>query len=89
MMRTFPSIRVGLMVGIGGGVPSKADIRLGDIVVGTRVMQYDLGKIIEDGQLRRTAFPRIPHQLLGTTVSSLRSKHELEGHRADPFYSRS
>jgi nucleoside phosphorylase len=77
MKRTFPSIRAGLMVGIGGGVPSKADMRLGDIVVGTRVMQYDLGKIVGDGQLQRTMVHRIPHQLLGTAVSALRSKHEL------------
>jgi nucleoside phosphorylase len=34
VLSSFPSIRFGLMVGIGGGVPSnKADIRLGDIVV--------------------------------------------------------
>jgi hypothetical protein len=33
MLSTFPSIRFGLMVGIGGGVPSQADIRLGDVVV--------------------------------------------------------
>ncbi|KAK9847924.1 hypothetical protein MYU51_017389 [Penicillium brevicompactum] len=39
MKRTFPQIRACLMVGISGGVPSKADVRLGDIVVGTRVMQ--------------------------------------------------
>ncbi|RYP68052.1 hypothetical protein DL771_006893 [Monosporascus sp. 5C6A] len=78
LIRTFPSIRVGLMVGIGGGVPSMADIRLGDIVVGTRVMQYDLGKIIGDGQLQRTAIPKIPHQSLGTVVSTLRSEHELK-----------
>ncbi|KAL4750070.1 nucleoside phosphorylase domain-containing protein [Aspergillus terricola var. indicus] len=39
MKRTFPRIRAGLIVGIGGGVPNKADVRLGDIVVGTRVMQ--------------------------------------------------
>ncbi|KAL4756266.1 uncharacterized protein BDW70DRAFT_166334 [Aspergillus foveolatus] len=77
MKRTFPRIRAGLIVGIGGGVPGKADVRLGDIVVGTRVMQYDLGKTVGDGQLQRTAFPRIPHQLLGTAVSSLRAKHEL------------
>ncbi|KAF5966967.1 ankyrin protein 3 [Fusarium bulbicola] len=32
MRRTFPNIEIGLMVGIGGGVPLKADIRLGDIV---------------------------------------------------------
>ena len=34
MLRSFPNIRVGLLVGIGGGAPSpKHDIRLGDIVV--------------------------------------------------------
>ena len=34
MLHSFPNIRIGLMVGIGGGVPSqKYDIRLGDIVV--------------------------------------------------------
>ncbi|EXA53699.1 hypothetical protein FOVG_01432 [Fusarium oxysporum f. sp. pisi HDV247] len=84
LVRTFPSIRAGLMVGIGGGVPSKVDIRLGDIVVGTRVMQYDLGKIVGDGQMQHTAIPKIPHQLLGTAVSSLRARHEREGSRI-PF----
>ncbi|KAF4428575.1 hypothetical protein CFRS1_v007336 [Colletotrichum fructicola] len=64
LKRSFPSIRAGLMVGIGGGVPSKADLRLGDVVVGTRVMQYDMGKIVEKGQLQRTAIARIPRQLL-------------------------
>ncbi|BCS21079.1 uncharacterized protein APUU_21511S [Aspergillus puulaauensis] len=77
LTRTFPSIRVGLMVGIGGGVPGSSDVRLGDVVVGTRVMQYDLGKVVGVGQLQRTAVPRIPHHLLGTAVSSLRAKHEL------------
>ncbi|KAJ6017363.1 Pfs NACHT and ankyrin domain protein [Penicillium sp. IBT 35674x] len=75
--RTFPSIYVSLMVGIGGGVPIKHDIRLGDVVVGTRVMQYDLGKIVEDGKFQRTAFYRNPGHLLGTAVSALRARHEL------------
>lgn len=78
LIRTFPSIRLGLMVGIGGGVPSMADTRLGDIVVGTRVMQCDLGKIIGDGQIWRTATPRILQHQVGTLVSTLRSTHELE-----------
>ncbi len=84
LKRTFPSIRAGLMVGIGGGVPSKADIRLGDVVVGTRVMQYDLCKAVQGGEMQRTAIPRLPHQLLGTAVSALRSKHELAPSRI-PF----
>jgi nucleoside phosphorylase len=52
MLRTFPAIKVGLMVGIGGGVPRppKYDIRLGDIVVSKPrnqnggVLQYDFGQ---------------------------------------------
>ncbi|KAG5752699.1 hypothetical protein H9Q70_004631 [Fusarium xylarioides] len=47
--RTFYNLRVVLMVGVGGGVPGKKDIRLGDIVVGSigpsngGVIQYDYG----------------------------------------------
>lgn len=34
MLSTFPRLQFGLMVGIGGGVPSKVvDIRLGDVVI--------------------------------------------------------
>jgi hypothetical protein len=34
MLNSFESIRFGLIVGIGGGVPSREnDIRLGDVVV--------------------------------------------------------
>ncbi|KAF3223011.1 hypothetical protein TWF679_004209 [Orbilia oligospora] len=84
LIRTFKSIRLGLMVGIGGGVPSTADIRLGDIVVGTRVMQYDLGKIGEDGEIQRTAIPKIPHSSAGTVISALRAKHNL-GQSCIPF----
>jgi nucleoside phosphorylase len=36
MLHSFPNIRIGLMVGIGGGAPSpKHDIRLNDIIVST------------------------------------------------------
>jgi nucleoside phosphorylase len=51
MLQTFNGIRFGLMVGIGGGVPSEEnDIRLGDIVVSQPtkqsggVIQYDFGR---------------------------------------------
>jgi nucleoside phosphorylase len=81
MKRTFPEIKFSLMVGIGGGVPGKFDIRLGDVIVGTRVMQYDLGKIVRHGNFQGTAVPRVLHPSLGTAVSSLRSKHELESSR--------
>ncbi|KAL7765148.1 hypothetical protein ACKLNR_003064 [Fusarium oxysporum f. sp. zingiberi] len=80
MRRTFPNIEVGLMVGIGGGVPLKTDIRLGDIVVGVRVMQYDMGKTRKEG-FQRTAVPKIPDSSIRTVISNLRSQHELKGSR--------
>ncbi|KAK1988357.1 hypothetical protein LZ30DRAFT_699329 [Colletotrichum cereale] len=76
LKRTFPKIRVCLMVGIGGGAPCLADIRLGDVVVGSRVMQYDFGKVIRDGDLQRTAIFKAPPLLLRTAVTALRAKHD-------------
>jgi hypothetical protein len=60
MQSSFPSLRFGLMVGIGGGVPKlpEYDIRLGDVVVGRPtstnggVIQYDFGKTMQDGQFK-------------------------------------
>ncbi|KEY73780.1 hypothetical protein S7711_03087 [Stachybotrys chartarum IBT 7711] len=75
LKRSFPNIRATLMVGIGGGVPSMADLRLGDVVVGTRVMQYDMGKDIGDGNFEMTGVPKIPGRRLDSVVSVLRSKH--------------
>lgn len=80
LTRSFPSTRLALLVGIGGGVPSRlADIRLGDIVVGTRVMQYDT---LGDDQ---TQFPatttRVIHQTAMTLVSNLRSEQEFGSSR--------
>jgi nucleoside phosphorylase len=56
LLSSFHAIRFGFMVGIGGGVPNtKADIRLGDIVVSQPtdtsggVIQYDLGKALSGG----------------------------------------
>ncbi|CZS75070.1 unnamed protein product [Fusarium graminearum] len=81
LKRTFPSICHGLMVGIGGGAPGKLDIRLGDIVVGHRVMQYDFGKITVGGEIKPTAAPRVPSYSLRTAVTNLRARHELHPSR--------
>ncbi|KAF9891451.1 hypothetical protein FE257_003917 [Aspergillus nanangensis] len=60
MRLTFPQLQYGLMVGIGGGVPSKNhDIRLGDVVVSkpvgkySGVIQYDYGKAVQGAVQRR------------------------------------
>ncbi|KAL2824396.1 nucleoside phosphorylase domain-containing protein [Aspergillus cavernicola] len=82
MLPTFPSLRFGLMVGIGGGAPSKhADIRLGDVVVSMPaptsggVIQYDYGKTLCDGRFQRTGSLNKPPQFLLTAVSQLRSNY--------------
>lgn len=75
LKRSFPNIRATLMVGIAGGAPSMADLRLGDVVVGTRVIQYDLGKDVGDGRFDMTDCVKIPKPLLSAVVSTLRSKY--------------
>ncbi|KAG4253169.1 hypothetical protein FPRO03_07129 [Fusarium proliferatum] len=77
LTRTFTSIYLSLMVGIGGGVPGEDfDIRLGDIVVGTRVVQHDLGKITEGGQIQHTAVPRTLAHSIGKALSILQAEHQ-------------
>ncbi|KAF2395926.1 purine and uridine phosphorylase, partial [Trichodelitschia bisporula] len=81
MQSTFPSVQFGVLVGIGGGVPSaKADIRLGDVVVCQPskdcggVIQYDLGKTRPDG-VERTGFLNAPPMALLNAVVSLKASH--------------
>lgn len=66
MKSKFTEIKFGLMVGIGGGVPSsELDIRLGDVVIGQPselnggVVQYDLSKTTPSG-FERTGFLNTP-----------------------------
>ncbi|KAI7761726.1 hypothetical protein LZL87_013576 [Fusarium oxysporum] len=88
MLRSFPNIRFGLMVGIGGGAPSaKHDIRLGDVIVSTRgsgkggVFQYDYGKAMQEHAFVTTGSLNQPPQLLLTALSGLEAEYELEGHQ--------
>lgn len=81
MLRTFSrSLRVGLMVGIAGGIPSDDhDIRLGDIVVSRPegsfggVFQHDMGKITEGGKFHRTGSLNSPPKSLLTAMSNMRA----------------
>ncbi|KAK3173306.1 hypothetical protein OEA41_006635 [Lepraria neglecta] len=82
---TFPSIRFGLMVGVGGGAPSaKNDIRLGDVVIskpdGTSggVIQYDFGKTVQEGRFVRTGSLNRPPTVLLSAVNTLQARHRMD-----------
>ncbi|KAL2826768.1 purine and uridine phosphorylase [Aspergillus pseudoustus] len=96
MVATFPGIRVGLLVGIGGGI--LPDVRLGDIVVSSPgdgypgIVQWDFGKAEVKGEeeeggggggekLRQTGALNNPPMTLLSAVSKLRTIHDMEGSR--------
>jgi nucleoside phosphorylase len=87
MRNSFPNIKVGLMVGIGGGAPTeKNDIRLGDIVINSPkdgsagVYQYDYGKTIQGKGFVHTGFLNQPSTVVRSAVTGLRSKYRRRGH---------
>lgn len=90
MLRSYPNIRIGLMVGIGGGAPSqRRDIRLGDIVVsapcggGGGVFQYDFGKTVEGGIFHAAGSLNQRPTFLLANVNGLKAQYEREGHRLE------
>jgi nucleoside phosphorylase len=81
MRSTFRCLQFGLMVGIGGGVPSaEADIRLGDVVVSQPhdryggVIQYDFVKAAPSG-FRQTGYLNSPPPILLSAVAKMRANH--------------
>lgn len=88
MLRSFPSIKFGLMVGIAGGAPSeKHDIRLGDVVVSAPdkqsggIIHYDFGKTIQTKRFQRTGSLNSPPLYLLSAVQMLSADHMRNGHR--------
>lgn len=86
MLSSF-KLRFGLMVGIGGGVPSEEnDIRPGDGVVskpiGTfgGVIQYDFGRTVQGGRFQQTGSLNKPPHVLLSALNQLLAKHMMEGH---------
>ncbi|KAH7056979.1 nucleoside phosphorylase domain-containing protein [Macrophomina phaseolina] len=89
LIASFPHIRVGLMVGIGAGVPKVKnnkvvegyDIRLGDVVVSepnatnSGVLQYDLGKRRPGGQFERVGFMDLPPEPLLIALRNLKARY--------------
>jgi nucleoside phosphorylase len=88
MLHSFPNVRIGLMVGIGGGAPStRNDIRMGDIVVSSAsgnhggVFQYDFGKTIQEQNFVQTGILNRPPTLLRTAVTTIKTIHKADGHQ--------
>lgn len=88
MRMTFPNLRYGLLVGIGGGVPVKTDsgmVRLGHVVVSkptsthSGAVQYDRGKA-KEGCFERTGAIAPPPPAL------LNAAQALAVHRARMAY---
>lgn len=86
MKHSFPALESGLMVGIGGGVPSgDHDIRLGDIVVSQPhdnsggVVQYDFGRSLTNGTLQRLGSLDKPPKILLSALSTLQCEHACDG----------
>jgi nucleoside phosphorylase len=87
MLRSFESIRFGLMVGIGGGAPSpKHDIRLGDVVVSMPVaraggvIHYEFGKAVQERKFQRMGSLDSPPPALLTALNKISAQHERKGH---------
>ena len=88
MLRSFESIRFGLMVGIGGGAPtSDIDIRLGDVVVSSPdrqvggVLHYKFGREIQNREFELTGSLASPPAILLSALNQLSAQHVEEGHR--------
>lgn len=81
MGSTFPSLRFGLLVGVGGGVPSAKDVRLGDVVVSMPnrtaqhggVIQYDYIKAVSGGAVEYLGTLNQPPEILLSAVGKVKS----------------
>ncbi|KAJ3493988.1 hypothetical protein NLG97_g4368 [Lecanicillium saksenae] len=88
MLASLPQIRIGLLVGICGGVGAAQqehgyDIRLGDVVVGQPkgvaggVIQYDLVKGKPNQEWERTGALNKPPRVLLNALASLQADHMI------------
>lgn len=95
MLHTFPNIRVGLLVGIGAGVPDYEsddvnDIRLGDVVISSDrenggVVAYDFGKKLADGSFKSMYALDRPPKPLRTAIARLETEHETRENRISQY----
>lgn len=82
MRSSFPNLKIGFFVGIGAGIPSFDgdsihDIRLGDVVVGTRVVDYEMQKRYNGGRVQSTGHQDKPPKILLAAIQRLQADHPM------------
>ena len=96
LLNGFPSIRFGLLVGIGGEVPGdegEDDVQQGDVMVSQPtatfgdVVQHDLGKKRADGGFEMTGQLNKPPSVLSADVRKLQAQHSQVGSQISEYLS--
>ncbi|KAF2228196.1 hypothetical protein BDZ85DRAFT_13058 [Elsinoe ampelina] len=94
MQASLPSVKLGLLVGIGAGIPRLEkghDIRLGDVVVSmptnqsSGVIQYDLGKAQKNGVFKIVGHLNSPPEALLKAVAALEAEYFLRKPRISRY----
>ena len=101
MFKTFPNIRMAVLVGIGGGIPSPEvsrdsleNVHLGDVVVGwpgnsePACVYHDRGRRKADGQFEMVGTMQNPDWRLTSALSVLASDSELGLNKFDDHLAR-
>ena len=96
MFKSFPNIRIAVLVGIGGGIPRPEtpddplkDVHLGDVIVGwpgdqkPACVYHDRGRLKVDRQFEIVGTMQDPDWRLTTALGILASDHELDQTRFD------
>lgn len=74
MKDAFPFLKYRFLVGIAGGIPHQSyDIRLGDIVIGTKILQYDFGRQLPNGKFQRTREPFHAPSFVANSLNGLKA----------------
>jgi nucleoside phosphorylase len=96
LISSLPHIRIGLLVGIGGGIArpdAGVDIRLGDVVVSQPdgmnggVVQYDLVKALSGGRRERRDFLSMPPSVLLGALAELQAEHKNKESKMSEYLS--
>ncbi|OJJ46491.1 hypothetical protein ASPZODRAFT_96755 [Penicilliopsis zonata CBS 506.65] len=92
LLSSFPAVKLGLVVGVCGGVPTDPtdttrEVLLGDAIISTGIVQYDFGRRLPNKMVRKTdgpgghlSRPSKEIQSFLRQVSGLGGRRRLEDH---------